>query len=591
MEHHGQEVLIKDALVFLVAAGLIVPILRWFRLPAVVGFILAGVALGPFGIGQLAEHWSVLGFLTLSDPAAAAPFAELGVLFLLFLLGLEFSVEKLWALRRVVLGAGLVQALVSAAAIAGVARMLGLSTEAAIIVGLALSLSSTAIVMQLLIDNHVAAGPVGRTSLGVLLLQDILVAPILIFVGFAAAEGGEDLWSTLLDAVLQGLVALIVIVAVGRYLLRHLFRLAAAAGGRDFLMAITLLTVVGAAVITASAGLSIALGAFLAGLLLGETEFKHQAEVDLEPFKGLLLGLFFMTVGLGLDLGVIWSAWPTVLLGLIALLSVKFVIAWGATRLFAGGPKLATESAGLLAPAGEFAFVILAAGAAAGVVSGADATIASALAGLSMLIIPASWRVSREVAERVPERRDHNKLPSDYTDLEGHVIIAGFGRVGRAVAAIMEDENAELVALDRNPERVARERSRGRKVYLGDGGREEILVKAGLSGAALVIVTLDDPSSAERMVRVARRLRPDVYVLARAKDVEHARELYEAGANHVIPDAIEAGLQMSARALEQFGYATETVRDLIAAERDAEYERATKPDAPPRTRKSVTPSS
>ncbi|MEL7545686.1 MAG: cation:proton antiporter [Pseudomonadota bacterium] len=591
MVDHGQEVLIKDTLVFLVAAGLIVPILRWFRLPAVVGFILAGVALGPFGVGQLASQWDVLNFFTLSDPAAAAPFAELGVLFLLFLLGLEFSVEKLWALRRVVLGAGLAQALISAAVIASVARMLGLSTEAAIIVGLALSLSSTAIVMQLLIDNHAAAGPVGRTALGVLLLQDILVAPILIFVGFAGAQGDGDLFEILIEALVQGFIALVVIVAVGRYLLRHLFRLAAAAGGRDFLMAITLLTVVGAAVITASAGLSIALGAFLAGLLLGETEFKHQAEVDLEPFKGLLLGLFFMTVGLGLDLGVILSAWPTVLAGLVALLGAKFAIAWLAARLFAGGTKLSLEAAGLLAPAGEFAFVILAAGVAAGVVTGADATIASALAGLSMLIIPAMWKVSQKVAERLPETDEGHRLPSDYTNLEGHVVIAGFGRVGRAVATIMEDEQAELVALDRNPERVSRERSRGRKVYLGDGGREEILVKAGLSGAALVIVTLDDAISAERMVRGARRLRPDVYILARAKDVEHARELYAAGANHVIPDAIEAGLQMSARALEQFGYATETVRDLIAAERDAEYERATKPDPSTTRSKVVNPSS
>ncbi|MEM8921409.1 MAG: cation:proton antiporter, partial [Pseudomonadota bacterium] len=275
MHHGGQEILIKDALVFLFAAGIVVPLLRLGKIPAVAGFVLAGAALGPNGLGALADKWSVLSFFAVTDPGAAAPFAELGVLFLLFLLGLELSFEKLWALRRVVFGAGVLQAGVSAALIGGVAYALGLSAFASVTIGLALALSSTAVVMQVLIDERRAATPVGRTALGVLLLQDILVAPILIFVSFVArdamGEGDAGVVSVILDALLQGVIAIGVITLIGRYALRPIFHVAAYGGGRDFLMALTLLVVVGAAVITASAGLSLALGAFLAGLLLGET--------------------------------------------------------------------------------------------------------------------------------------------------------------------------------------------------------------------------------------------------------------------------------------------------------------------------------
>jgi CPA2 family monovalent cation:H+ antiporter-2 len=575
MGHEAQDVLIKDFLVFLVAAGLVVPVLRLVRLPSVAGFILAGLALGPYGLGSLADSLPPLGLMTLSDPDAATPFAELGVLFLLFLLGLELSVEKLWALRRVVFGAGLFQVVCSAGVLAAICVLLGLTLEAAVIAGLALALSSTAIVMQLLVDSREATGPVGRAALGVLLLQDLLVAPILIFIGFTAQEGGPGLASVLFEALAQGFVALAVIVVIGRYLLRHLFHLAARAGGRDFLMAITLLTVVGAAVITASAGLSIALGAFMAGLLVGETEFKHQAEVDLEPFKGLLLGVFFMTVGLGLDLPYILENIPVILGGLFGLLVIKATLVWIAARLFAGGAGLASETAGLLAPAGEFAFVILAAAGAVGLMPAEPATIMTAMAGLSMLLVPLTWRAGRLVHRLLGRRHADGDTAAEAKDQTGHVLIGGFGRVGQAVAAILEREQAIIVGLDTQPGTVARERRKGRQAYLGDGAREEILIQAGLAGAMLVIVTLDDPDSAERMVRAARRRRPDVPILARAKDADHAHRLMQAGASHVIPDAIEAGLQMSARALEQYGYGTETVRDIIAAERDEAYAMAT----------------
>jgi CPA2 family monovalent cation:H+ antiporter-2 len=312
--------------------------------------------------------------------------------------------------------------------------------------------------MQLLIEQKQAAQPVGRAALAVLLFQDILVAPILIFVGFVNIEAGANLTAVLLEALLNGLIAIIVIMIIGRFGLRRMFRLAAAAGGRDFLMALTLLTVVGAAAITATAGLSLALGAFLAGLLLGETEFKHQTEVDLEPFKGILLGLFFMTVGMGLDLPSILSQPWTILAGLGVLLALKLVIGFGALRLFAGPTPMSIEAAFLLAPAGEFAFVVIAAATAAGALAPEPAGMMAAIAGLSMF-------------------------------------------------------------------------------------------------------------------KAFHKLRPEVPIIARARDHEHAQRLIDAGAKEVIPDAVESGLQMAGRTLLEFGYNDETIRDRLAAERDEEYHR------------------
>ena len=299
MEADINGIWLKDILVFLVAAGIIVPLFKAARLGAVLGFLIAGVVLGPFGLGRFADAAPILSFVTVSDPHAVEPFAELGVLFLLFLLGLELSFRRLWALRLTVFGTGGLQSGASAIVIGLAAFLLGYAAPSAVIIGLAFALSSTAIVMQIMFEERRVATPVGRTVLGVLLMQDILVAPILILAGFLARSDDGGMLGALGQAAWQGGAAILVIFVVGRYLLRPAFRLAARFGGRDTLMALTLVAVVGAAVLTDAGGLSLALGAFLAGLLVGETEFKHQAEVDLDPFKGLLLGLFFCHRGHG----------------------------------------------------------------------------------------------------------------------------------------------------------------------------------------------------------------------------------------------------------------------------------------------------
>lgn len=577
----GEEILIKDAMVFLFAAGVAVPFFRFLKLPAVIGFMVSGLALGPFGVGMLAEHWPVLEYISISEPEAAAPFAELGVLFLLFLLGLEFSFEKLWALKKTVFGVGGMQASVSALSLAAIAFWLIIpDPSVAIVCGLALALSSTAIVMQVLVEEKIAAKPVGRTSFGVLLFQDILVAPILIFVGLLNIGEGANLTSVLLQAFIQGVIAIAVIFFIGKFVLRRLFKMVAIAGGRDFLMALTLLTVVGAAAITASAGLSLALGAFLAGLLLGETEFKHQTEVDLEPFKGILLGLFFMTVGMGLDLPAIASQPLTIVLGLVILISVKLVAAYGAVRILNKDNAVAIESAFLLAPAGEFAFVVVATASATGILPSEIAAPLTAIAGLSMLCIPAMSKIGQFLAKKtLPDDAPVAEEVKDFSDHQGHVLLAGFGRVGEVVARILSQESADVVALDMNARLVSNAREAGYRAYLGDASRPELLHSVGLEGASVFIITVDNPQITEMLVRSVRAVRPDIPILARAHDALHATELERAGANYVVPEVVETGLQLSGNALRSFGYEYETVRALLATEREEAYHTKSSEDA------------
>ncbi len=572
-----ETMLVKDALVFLFAAGIIVPVFRKLHLPLVVGFVIAGIGLGPFGLASFIQEVPFLAYITISDQKAAHTFAELGVLFLLFKLGLDFSFEKLWQLRHLVFGAGALQTSLSALIIGLLAYWFGFTALAAIIVGLALALSSTAIVSQLLIDQRKLTQPLGRASIAVLLFQDLLVAPILIFIGFASTNDDGSLTTIIIRALLEGAGALMIIYLLARYCLRPVYHLALETGGRDLLMALTLFTVIGAAGLTASAGLSLGLGAFLAGLLVGETEFKHQIDVDLDPFKGLLLGLFFMTVGMGINLQIIVENGLFICGALLALLVFKALIAFLAIDLMAQKSReTAIEAASLLAPAGEFAFVILAAATLGGVLTPEQAMPIAAIAGLSMLLTPLTAYLGRLAATRLCPKAPSSYALTDYADLEGHVIIAGFGRVGHAVARILKTEQADFVALDNSAALVSSRRKQHTKVYYGDASRPEILSRAGANGAALFVVTVDDKDSASAMVKAFRTLSTTIPVLARARDAEHANELLEAGADFVIPDAVEAGLQLAGRALEQFGFDRKSVLSRLDLEREAEYERGTK---------------
>ena len=563
---------LRGLLIFLVAAGIIVPLLHRLRVGTVLGFLLVGLALGPFGLGALTSQFPFLQYVTFDDPKRAEPLAELGIVFLLFLLGLELSLQRLWQLRRYVLGVGLIQVIASAFAIGMIVRWSGITPPAGIILGLCLALSSTAIVMQLLIDQHRAAAPEGRVALSVLLFQDLMVVPILFIVSILSERhGGQQ--KSLIDLLLpfvQSLGVVVLIMVVGKYLVSPLMRSAGRTGSRELIMAITLVIVVGISAVTGASGLSIALGAFIAGILLGESEYRHQIEVDLEPFKGLLLGIFFVTIGMSVDLRSVWAQVHWIVLALVGLIIVKATILYVAARLFRVARATAAEVALLLAQAGEFAFIVIGLARRDDLLSLDVATGAVAVAGLSMMVTPLLALLGRHIAERLePHHDDLHISDADIAELRDHVLIGGFGRVGQTIARVLDSENVPWIAFDTNARLVGDQREAGRMVYLGDPSRREFLERAGVKHARVFVVTLGAGDKTERMVAEVLKLRPKARILARAKDAEHATQLMQLGCAGVIPEAVEASLQLAGRVLDALDF-PEDVSDQRVADARAE---------------------
>ena len=556
---------LKGILIFLIAAGIVVPLLHRF-LGTVLGFLLIGLVLGPFGVGYLDDYYPILKYITLEDPKAAEPLAELGVVFLLFLLGMELSLPRLWQLRRYVLGVGLVQVGVCIVAIGTAIRLSGITPPAGLILGMCFALSSTAIVMQLLVEQHRAAKPVGRVALSVLLFQDLCVVPVLFTIGILEARSAGD--KSLVDLLLpfaQAFAAVALIMVVGRYIVTPLMRSAARTGSRELIMAITLTIVVGISAATGASGLSVALGAFLAGLLLSDSEYRHQIEVDLDPFKGLLLGIFFVTVGMVIDLKLVWDHIGWILLALAGLILVKTVVLYGAARMFRVERPVAAEVALLLAQGGEFAFIVIALARAKDLLAPEVATAAVAVAGLSMMVTPLLAKTARRVAEWLePMEHEHHSPEEAIVELRDHVIIGGYGRFGQTLGRVLDSENVPWVAFDTNGGLVTEHREKGQPVYFGDVSRQELLQRAGARYARAFVVTLTSSEAAERMVMEIVRQRPRACVLARAKDAEHAARLTKLGATDAIPEAIEASLELAGRLMEHLDFPEDVADRRIA---------------------------
>lgn len=559
---------LEDALVFLIVAGVVVPVFHHFRLGSVLGFIIAGIVVGPFGLGRLLVDFPLAHFLVIEDPEQVAPFAEFGVVFLLFVLGLELSFTKLWDMRRYVLGVGTAQVLLTTLLITGVVVALGQPGPVALVVGLALALSSTAIVMQTLVEARRLATGTGRLSLSILLMQDLMVVPALIIVSLLVTPDA-NIWAEIGLALVQAIIAVAAILLIGRYLLKPLLRHAALTGSRELIMGIVLFTVVGAAIGTDAAGLSAELGAFLAGVLLAESEYRHQIEVDIEPFKGLLLGLFFTTVGMSIDLTVVASLFVWIVPAFVGLIAIKAAVTFLSARLLSVPASQAAETAILLAQAGEFAFVVFALARTNGILSPDTSQFLIVVVGLSMAATPLLARLSRSAGAKI-ETMEQSAVPASRAveDIKGHVVIGGFGRVGRTIAAILDNEHVPFVAIDQNARLVGQERKSGRHIFFGDASRAEILDRAGADRARAFIVTVDSPQNAERMVQAACARRPDAPVYARARDAEHAAALAGLGAEVVVPEAVEGSLQLAGRILAGLGYPEDAVSRRIEEERD-----------------------
>lgn len=557
----------KNFLIFLVAAGVIVPLFHRAQIGTVLGFFIVGAVLGPYGIGLLIESYPWLWYITFDDPQQAAPLAELGIIFLLFLLGLSVSTRRLWQLRRYVLGVGLAQVALTAMAVSLLVRWWGAAAPTSLVLGLCLAMSSTAVVMQLLIDQRRAATQVGRIALSVLLFQDLMVVPVLAVIGILGGETVRGAGVAL--AFLQALLAVAVIMIAGRYVMRPFLHSAARTGSRDLIMAITLLMVVGIAATTQALGLSVALGAFLAGVLLSESEYRHHIEVDLEPFKGLLLGIFFVTVGTSVDLRVVWAQAPFIVGAVVALVALKAAILFAVARLWRVAAATAVELALLLAQGGEFAFVVIGIARGNALLSTELASATVAVVVLSMMITPLLALLARHAGRRVEARGQAPEisLPEHASTFEDHVVIGGFGRVGQAVGRLLERENIPYVALDRNAALVAEQHKAGRSVYFGDASRGELLRRAGAEKAQAFVVTMDEAGAAERMVQTIMQIRPGARVFVRARDAAHAERLARLGATCVIPETEETSLQLSGRVLQAVGLPGDVVDRKLAEAR------------------------
>ena len=545
----------KEVILFLATAGVVVPLFHRLRVSPVLGFIGAGALLGPFGLGRLVGDLPWLSAVTITNQAEFAHLAEFGVIFLLFMIGIELSWERLRTLRRLVFGLGPLQVAGSAVVIGAALHLLGAPPAAAVVVALALSLSSTAIAIPVMAETKRLNAPAGRASFAVLLFQDLAVAPVLFAIAVIGRGAGESLGSALALALGQAALALVVIVGVGRLALRPLFQLVALTRSPELFMAACLLVIVTTSVVAAASGLSMALGAFIAGLLLAETEYRRAIEAMIDPFKGLLLGVFFVSIGLNLDVRHLLSA-PGPVLGLaLALLVVKAAVMLGAARLMRLPARVGAESALLLAAGGEFAFVLVGSAMAAGLVPEPIGNATLIVATVTMITIPGLAKLGRALAARMeaPDLGRARAEPPPTERQAGRVIVAGYGRVGRLVAEMLGRHDVPYLAIDLDAARVTEQRRLGRPVYYGDSSNPEFLRRCGLDTARALVITLDTPSAVEAALSAARAVRPDLTIVARARDARHATELYAMGVDDAVPETIEASLQLSEAVLVDVG--------------------------------------
>jgi len=540
----------SDALVILGAAGIVIPAFARFRISPVIGFILVGIAVGPSGLGSLQPAYPWLYHVTITDPHAIEPFAEFGIVMLLFSIGLELSFRRLWSMRRQVFGLGAGELIGAAAVIGGVLALMGQAPAGAFGLGFALALSSTALVLPMVGTS----GAVGSGAFAMLLFEDLALVPI-IFALSALAPNASGGWEGLMRTVLSGGITIVVLVIAGRYALPPLFAQAARTKNPELFLAISLLTVILASIATAASGLSPIVGALLAGLLIAETEYHTEVEAITAPFKGLALGVFLLTVGMRLDLRAIGAYWLQLAIAVIGVVLVKAIVTAALLR-FAGARKgVAAETGLLMSSPSETTLIVLGTAQAAGLVQHSTANFWQTVTAIGLTITPLLARLGQDVARRV-DRREARAVDAPAAEAPlGVVLIVGFGRVGHVVAGLLAEYHRPFLAIDADIDAVSAARAEGIPVLFGDASRPQMLDRLGLDKASALVLTMDDPVQQIRLTRLARTRFPDLPIMVRARDSRHAAELYRAGATDAVPEQLESSLQLSEAVLTALGVA------------------------------------
>ena len=541
---------LPPVLTFLSAAVIGVPVFRLIGQSAVLGYLVAGVLIGPFGFSLIAE------------PETAASVAEIGVVLLLFIVGLELHLSQPVSMRRDIFGLGTAQLLVCAAALGGAGLLFGLAPAAATVVGIALALSATAVALQLLEERGDLGTPYGGRAFAVLLFQDLSVVAILALMPLLASAGGgggEGFWfGEAVQSTGKALAAILAVVLVGRYGLNPFFRLLAASGAREVMTAAALLVVLGTALLMQEVGLSMAMGAFLAGILLAESNFRHQLEADIEPFRGMLLGLFFMSVGMSIDGGLVKSLMPILFGATAGAILLKVALVAGLFRLF-GSPWLdAVRGAAILAPAGEFAFVLLPVAGGLGLIDANATRFAVALAALTMLIGPVAAKGLDAVLARRPAAAAEEQAPDVVESTEARVLLIGFGRFGQILTQVLLAEGISVTVIDKDVEQIRSASRFGFRIYYGDGTRLDVLRAAGIGRVELVCVCIDDPEAALKIVDIVHEEFESVRTYVRAYDRTHAVELMNRDVDFQLRETSESALAFGRATLEALGLSAES---------------------------------
>ena len=535
---------LSDALTILGAAGIVIPTFARFRINPVIGFIIVGIIAGPFGLGALTGQYPWLSWISISDPQGIEPFAELGIVLLLFSIGLELSFRRLIAMRRMVFGIGAAEMLLIAALICGALVLFDWPLRSAAWLGLALAMSSTALVLPI----SGTQSQVGRAALAMLLFEDLALVPMLFLIG--ATSGAET--GSLGQVALQGTLVIVAILIVGRFLLPALFAQAARSKKPELFLAISLLVVILAATVTASVGLSPILGALVAGLVIAETEYRNEVEVVIEPFKGLALGIFLITVGMRIDVGALLGDWPMLLGALVAVILVKAIVTGMLLRMAGARRGVAAETGLLMASPSETTLIVLGAAGVAGILSAETVGFWSAATAIGLTFTPLLASLGRRAARRV----DRAALAEETVGpTEGRTVIFGFGRVGRMVADMLQEHNRPYFAIDSDIDGFMEARKSGYSVLYGDVSRRELIEKLDLDKAKAVVLTMDDPALTRRIAKKLREDHPALPIIARARDNDHAAALYRAGVTDAVPETLEASLQLSEAVLVDIGVA------------------------------------
>jgi CPA2 family monovalent cation:H+ antiporter-2 len=538
----------SDALVILGAAGVVIPIFARFRITPVIGFILVGMAVGPNALGSLAGQFPWLSYVTISNPEAIAPFAEFGIILLLFAIGLELSFKRLWGMRRLVFGVG-------AAELLGAALIIGLSLygfgtpwSGALALGLGLALSSTALVLPLVGTSSA----VGRAALAMLLFEDLALVPIIFALGALAPYAGDEGIGSLARILVFGFATVAGMMVLGRLFLPRLFAQAARTKSPELFLAASLLVVIVASLATTAVGLSPIVGALIAGVLIAETDYHDAVEGITAPFRGLALGIFLITVGMSVDFRLIAANWQMLVVAVIGVLLVKATVTALLLRLAGTSRAVAAEAGVLMSSPSETTLIVLGAAGAAQLITRDAAAFWQIVTAIGLTFTPLLAKLGRVAARRIgqPERIEMEMPQSQHP-----ATIIGFGRVGRLVSEMLDVHGKPYIAIDSDVDAVAAANRNGHCVMFGDASRPSLIERLDLANASALILTMDDPALLVRLTRRVRKMHPDLIIVARARDTVHAAELYRAGATNAVPETLESSLQLSEAVLVDLGVA------------------------------------